>query len=64
MIALIAFLAASGVPEVSVILFIAGAAFWIVSGLNSAFRTAWAWDHGWGIGLMIFAIGLRVIFGV
>lgn len=57
-------LLASGVPDLSVILFISGAAFWIVSGLNSAFRTAWAWDHGWGIGLMVFAIGLRVIFGI
>lgn len=57
-------LAGSGIPEISVILFIAGAAFWIVSVLYGWFREPWNWDRGFGVGLMIFAIGLRIVFGV
>jgi hypothetical protein len=54
----------SGIPAWSVIFFIAGAAFWIVSMVYGWFREPWAWDRGFGVGLMVFAIGLRVIFGI
>ena len=47
----------SGIPPVSVMLF-------IVSTLWGAFKEPWAWERGSGVGLMVFAIGLRVIFGV
>lgn len=57
-------LATSGVPDWSTIFFISGAAFWIVSVLWGLFREPWGWDRGIGLGLMVFAIGLRVIFGV
>lgn len=56
--------ASSGVPAWSTIFFIAGAAFWVVSVLVGAFRSPWEWDRGIGLGLMVFAIGLRVVFGV
>jgi hypothetical protein len=57
---------ASQVPPVSVIIFIVGAALWLLSFLWGRFGTPWAWDtnHGFGVSLMVFAIGLRVIFGV
>lgn len=54
----------SGIPPISVMLFIVGAFLFIVSALWGAFREPLSWERGSGIGLMIFAIGLRVMFGV
>ena len=54
----------SSFPPISVIIFIIGAFLFLASNLWGAFRTPWVWDRGLGIGLMVFAIGLRVIFQV
>lgn len=55
---------ASGIPDWSVIFFIVGAFLFIFSTLWGAFREPWAWDRGLGVGLMVFGIGLKVMFGV
>jgi len=61
---LLALLAAEGVPSVSAVLFIVGAAFFIVGTLYGWARAPWDWDRGVGVGLMVLAIGFRVIFGI
>lgn len=68
MTALIALIAlfASDIPPISVIVFIVGIAFWLASvfyGWKYA-ATPRPWIGYSGLGLMILAIGLRVIFGV
>lgn len=55
---------ASGVPGVAVILFIVGAAFWVLSTLYGWAREPWTWDRNFGEGLMVLAVGLRIIFGI
>jgi hypothetical protein len=54
----------SNLPPWSAILFIVGAAFFILSTLYGWFREPWAWDRGIGYGLMILGIGLKVVFGM
>jgi hypothetical protein len=58
------FILQSGIPDASVIFFIVGAGFWIVSILYGLFKEPWGWDRGLGVGLMVFGVGLKIIFGV
>jgi len=55
---------ASGVPAASVILFIIGAAFWLFSIFYGLSRAPLWWSHELGLGLMILAIGVRIIFAM